>query len=101
MRLFFSQVLTIAAKDLRGLACTGHGKGLYLWGRDGRPARPGIVSTDSRAAAITAAWNRDGTSRRAFEKTCQSVLACQPVALLRWIKDNEPGVLEATRWIFG
>jgi L-xylulokinase len=90
----------IAAKDLRGLACTGHGKGLYLWGRDGRPARPGIVSTDSRAAAITAAWNRDGTSRRAFEKTCQSVLACQPVALLRWIKDNEPGVLEATRWIF-
>ena len=22
----------IQAKDLRGLACTGHGKGLYLWG---------------------------------------------------------------------
>ena len=90
----------IQAKDLRGLACTGHGKGLYLWGRDGRPARPGIVSTDSRAAGIVEAWNRDGTSKKAFEKTCQSVLACQPVALLRWIKDNESGVLENTRWIF-
>jgi L-xylulokinase len=32
--------------------------------------------------------------------TCQSLLACQPAALLRWIKDNEPGILEATRWIF-
>jgi len=74
--------------------------GLYLWGRDGRPARPGIVSTDSRAAGIVDAWNRDGTSKKAFEKTCQSVLACQPVSLLRWIKDNESGVLEKTRWIF-
>jgi L-xylulokinase len=90
----------IEPEDLRGLACTGHGKGLYLWGRDGKPARPGIVSTDSRAASITEAWNRDGTAKKAFELTCQSVLACQPVSLLRWIKDNEPGVLEASRWIF-
>jgi L-xylulokinase len=86
--------------DLRGLACTGHGKGLYLWGRDGRPARAGIVSTDSRGAALVEAWQRDGTARKAFQRTCQSVLACQPATLLRWIKDNEPGILDSTRWIF-
>jgi L-xylulokinase len=91
---------SIEPGSLRGLASTGHGKGLYLWGRNGKPARPGIVSTDSRATAIVEAWKRDGTAQKAFEKTCQSVLACQPVALLRWIKENEPGVLEATQWIF-
>jgi L-xylulokinase len=90
----------IAPKDLRGLACTGHGKGLYLWGRDGHPVRPGIVSTDSRAAYLAEAWKRDGTALKVFEKTCQNVLACQPVSLLRWIKDNEPGVLDSVRWIF-
>lgn len=90
----------IRAGDLKGLACTGHGKGLYLWGKDGKPVRPGIVSTDSRAAAIAERWNLDGTSAKAFKKTCQSVLACQPVSLLRWLSDNEPGALDATRWIF-
>jgi L-xylulokinase len=90
----------IAPGDLRGMACTGHGKGLYLWGRDGRPARAGIVSTDSRAAALVEGWQRDGTAQKAFERTCQSVLACQPVSLLRWIKDNQPGILDSTRWIF-
>ena len=90
----------VSAGDLRGIACTGHGKGLYLWGKDGRPVRPGIVSTDSRAVGIVEGWNRDGTATKAFEKTFQSVLACQPVALLRWLKDHEPGVIEATRWVF-
>jgi len=39
----------IQAGDIKGVACTGHGKGLYLWGKDGKPCYPGIVSMDSRA----------------------------------------------------
>jgi len=86
--------------DIKGVACTGHGKGLYLWGRDGRPAYNGIVSTDSRAWAYPKKWKEDGTAARTFGRTCQSVLASQPVSILSWLKDNRPDVIEATRWVF-
>src|SRR5271157_28761 len=78
---------------IQGVACTGHGKGLYLWGRDGRPAYNGIVSTDTRAWMYPEKWENDGTAERVFEKTFQKILACQPVSLLRWLKDNRPGIL--------
>ncbi len=88
------------SRDIRGVACTGHGKGLYLWGRDDRPAYNGIVSTDSRAWEYPRKWKEDGTLSRTYAKTCQSILACQPVSLLRWFKEHRPGVIEKTRWVF-
>jgi L-xylulokinase len=90
----------VRPEEIRGVACTGHGKGLYLWGRDGTPAYHGIVSTDTRAWEYPQRWERDGTAERVFEKTFQKILACQPVALLRWLKDKRPGILERVRWIF-
>ncbi len=90
----------IEAGDIRGIGCTGHGKGLYLWGRDGRPAYNGIVSTDSRAWAYPRKWLEDGTAARTHGRSCQSILASQPISLLAWLKDNRPGVIEASRWVF-
>jgi L-xylulokinase len=91
----------IRAGDIKGVACTGHGKGLYLWGKDGKPCYPGIVSMDSRAWAYPEKWNKDGTADRVFSKTFQKILACQPVSLLAWLKDHDPGVLPKIKWIFG
>lgn len=90
----------ISPESVAGLACTGHGKGLYLWGRDNRPARPGIISTDTRADEYIRRWEQDGTAAAAYEKTLQSVLVSQPCALLAWIKDQEPGVYANIQWIF-
>jgi L-xylulokinase len=90
----------IPASAIRGVALTGHGKGLYLWGKDGKPAYNGIVSTDSRAWVYPERWERDGTAARVFERTFQRILACQPVSLLRWLEDHRPGVVDRTRWIF-
>ncbi|MCL2708131.1 MAG: carbohydrate kinase, partial [Defluviitaleaceae bacterium] len=90
----------IDPKQIKGVACTGHGKGLYLWGKNGRPVRNGIVSTDSRAWEYPKRWKADGTADRVFEKTYQTILASQPVSLLRWLKDNEPAALRGARWIF-
>ena len=39
-----------------GVGCTGHGKGLYLWGRDGCPAAKAVASTDKRALSIVSDW---------------------------------------------
>jgi len=85
---------------IQGLACTGHGKGLYLWGKDQRPVGNGIISTDGRAWATAERWAQDGTARRVFQRTCQSILACQPVTLLHWLKERRPGLLDRVQWIF-
>jgi len=90
----------IEAGDIKGVACTGHGKGLYLWGKDGKPCYPGIVSMDSRAWEYPEKWNKDGTADRVFSKTFQKILACQPVSLLAWLKDHDPEVLAKIQWIF-
>jgi len=76
-------------KEIRGLAVCGHGKGLYLWGKDEKPVRNGIVSTDGRAYEYVNKWNKDGTQEKVFKRNFQSILACQPVSILSWLKDNE------------
>ena len=80
----------IDPKDIAGLGISGHGKGLYLWGKDGRPARPGIISTDNRAWKYAKDWKEDGTEEKAWPLILQHIMACQPAPLLRWLKDNEP-----------
>lgn len=83
-----------------GVGCTGHGKGLYLWGKNEKPAYAGIASTDRRAESIVAHWEQDGTMAKAGWQTLQPIIACQPVALLRWFKENRPMVLDEVQWIF-
>ena len=90
----------IDPRQIRGVACAGHGKGLYLWGKDNRPARNGIVSTDTRAGDVVARWMIDGVADRVFPLTQQSVMACQQVALLSWVKEQEPEVFSNIEWVF-
>jgi len=87
-------------RTIEGVGCTGHGKGLYLWGKDDKPCYKGIVSTDSRAWQYPEKWEADGTAERVFQKTFQKILACQPVSILAWFKDNHPEILPKVRWIF-
>ncbi len=90
----------INPKDIVGVSCTGHGKGLYLWGKDNKPAYNGIISTDSRAWKIEEEYYADGTKDKVYNKIYQSILACQPVCLLKWFKQNEPEVLKNTKYVF-
>lgn len=91
----------IDSKQIKGISLSGHGKGLYLWGNDDKIVYNGILSTDRRAYQYSLDWSNDGTEKKIYEKTFQRIQHSQPVALLKWIKDNEPYVLEDTRWIFG
>lgn len=97
------EVIARAGVDASRIACVavcGHGKGLYLWGKDGRPTRMGIASTDDRARDIAERWRRDGTEARAFELSCQHVMSCQPPALLAWLKRHEPMSYENIQHVF-
>ena len=80
----------ISPEDVAGIGICGHGKGLYLWGKDDRPLRNGIISTDNRAYRYVDRWKADGTEEKVFALSCQHIMNCQPVSLLAWLKDNEP-----------
>lgn len=90
----------IDAADIACVAVCGHGKGLYLWGKDNRPVRYGIISTDNRAWEYPKKWQQDGTEERVFAISCQHIMACQPVSLLAWLRDYEPECIDKTQWIF-
>ena len=90
----------IDPRDIAGVSFSGHGKGLYPVGRDGRPAYNGIISTDARAWAYPKKWNEDGTAKAIYPKTYQEILYMQPVCLLAWMKDNEPEVYANIKYVF-
>lgn len=90
----------LSPDQIHGVACTGHGKGLYLWGLDGRPVGNGILSTDARAWRFAEQWERDGTAGRVFPLSMQKPLACQPVALWRWLREEQPDLPARVRWVF-
>lgn len=94
------QKLGIASKQVAGVACTGHGKGLYLWGKNQKPAYAGILSTDTRAWEYPLRWDKNGTAQKVYPKTLQKILACQPISLIAWFKDHNPQILKDTQWIF-
>lgn len=90
----------VDSKDIVGVSYSGHGKGLYLVGKDKKPAYNGIVSTDARAWAYVKRWKEDGTAQKVYKKTFQDILACQPVSLLAWLKEHRPDVIGNTQYIF-
>jgi L-xylulokinase len=89
----------IAPADVACVACAGHGNGLYLVNKQGQPVRPAILSTDLRAAAISQAWNADGTARRLRPLTMQAVWPAQPGALLAWLLKHEPRAMDRAGWV--
>jgi len=84
----------IKPEQIIGIGTTGHGNGLYLIDKMGRPARAGIQSLDSRAADIIANWNRRNLHDQVFPYTTQAFWPAQPNALLSWIKQHEPQVYQ-------
>lgn len=90
----------ICPQDIAGVSFSGHGKGLYMVDADGNPAYHGILSTDARAWEYVEKWSQDGTKEKVFQKSFQTILACQPVSILAWFRDNHPEVLERTKYIF-
>ena len=90
----------VPAAEIAGLGISGHGKGLYLWGKDGKPCGDGIISTDNRAWRYVQQWKEDGTEEKAFALSCQHLLSCQPVALLAWLRDNEPERYRNIQYVF-
>lgn len=90
----------IDSKDVLGIAVCGHGKGMYAWGKDDKPAYNGIVSTDNRAWKYPKKWYEDGTYEALHPQLCQEFMACQQVSLLAWFKEHQRAVYDNIKYVF-
>lgn len=90
----------VSPEAVAGIAVCGHGKGLYAWGKDGKPAYHGISSTDGRAWKYPVKWREEKIWQEIYPQICQELMACQQVSLLAWLKDHEPEVYADIRWVF-
>lgn len=79
----------IHPKQIVGVGSTGHGNGLYVLDKKGRPLK-GIQSLDSRAQSICEEWNKNGLDKRVKPFTYQKFWASQTNTLLKWIQQFEP-----------
>ena len=89
----------IKPDQIKAIACTGFGNGLFLVDQHGEPVRNAINSTDTRAKSYIDAWIEQGIGEKALPLTTQTIWAGQPNALLAWLRDNEPTSMERARWV--
>lgn len=82
--------------DVLAVAATGYGAGLYLVDRALDPVRPGIVSTDTRAAGLVADWKDSGLASEFGAQMQQRVWASQSSVLLAHLHRHEKGLLDRT-----
>ncbi len=97
------EAISKAAVDpllIRGVACTGHGNGLYLMDKSCKPIRNGINSSDERAQAYIDQWRRNKVDEKVLPMTAQTLWAAQPAPLLAWIRDNEPDIFRNAGTVF-
>ncbi|CCV05568.1 Carbohydrate kinase FGGY [Mesorhizobium metallidurans STM 2683] len=78
------------ASDIKAVAATAHGDGVYLLDRDRRPLGPGVLSLDSRAGEIVDRWSQGPVFTEALAVTGQVPHASSPSSLLVWLKENDP-----------
>ena len=90
------EVLSVSGKsagDVAAVSVAGYGSGLYVLDRAGNPVRPGIVSTDSRAASLVGEWAAAGLTAQVEPLIQQRVWPGQSLALLGWLLRHEPDIL--------
>lgn len=82
----------VPAGEVKGLAISAQGKGLYLIGKDKKPIYPGVLSSDQRSLDVVRAWEKDGVHKDVYPLSLHTIWTGHPVSILRWLKDNEPDV---------
>lgn len=96
------EVLSVSGKsaaDVAAVSVAGYGSGLYVLDRAGNPVRPGIVSTDSRAASLVAEWAGKGLVAQVEPLIQQRVWPGQSLVLLGWLLRHEPDILSKTHTV--
>lgn len=91
---------SIDPEEIAGIGFAGQGKGLYCVDKDGNDIRNAITSADIRAKQTAQQLMESEAAHEISDKVCQDIHSYQPLALLRWLKDNEPDNYAAIHSVF-
>ncbi len=83
--------------DVRALALTGQGDGLWLRDADGAAVRPPISWLDDRAADVVRGWQDDGTVAEVYRRTGSGLFPGCHAPLLVALDRHEPEALQRAR----
>jgi L-xylulokinase len=83
----------IKPQEIGGIGNTGHGNGLYLLDKVGKPII-GIQSIDTRASNLVEEWQANGLEMQVYPITNQKIWASQTNTLLAWFKRYKPQVYQ-------
>ena len=83
---------SLEPEQIIGVTITGHGNGIFCLDKELSPARPGILSLDTRASETLITLAGEGTLEKTHPITGNQIWAASSPVLLRWIKDKEPKV---------
>ncbi len=84
--------------EIVGIGLTGTCCSSWLLDAEGHPVRDAILWNDGRAADTLNDWQRDGTMDEVFRVSGNIMFPGYTVAVLRWLQDHEPDVIERARW---
>src|SRR5262245_11686403 len=85
--------------SVRAVGLCGHNDGVHLVDAAGRPVRPAILATDSRAYVQAERMRAGELGTRALELTGQVPVAYSPAPLLAWLREHEPRALDRARYL--
>ena len=89
------------AEEIVALSFSGQCNGLFVMDENGNPIRNAILSIDTRADATLGQFITGevrGKLKEASQGNCPG--SQTPVALLRWLKDNEPENYKKVKYFF-
>jgi L-xylulokinase len=78
------------ASDIKAIAATAHGDGIYLTDKACAPLGRALLSLDSRSVDIVEEWLASPIANAALDLTGQVPHVSAPSALLAWIKTHQP-----------
>jgi L-xylulokinase len=78
------------ASDIKAIAATAHGDGIYLTDNACAPLGRALLSLDSRSVDIVEEWLASPIANAALDLTGQVPHVSAPSALLAWIKTHQP-----------
>ncbi len=95
------ELITKTGIDSREVGAVGicAKQGTCFLDEDGAPVRMATLWNDGRCAKDLDEWEADGRLDATFEETSNWLMTSDRNLILPWIRKNEPGVLDKTRWI--
>lgn len=88
----------VDARLIVSVGVAGQGTGCWLLDASHRPVGNAIIWIDGRAKSILNRWKEDGRHLRAFEQSSNSIFTGSPVAILQWLKEEKPEILQKTKY---